>query len=109
LGNSIVYGAGTGVGILVDRGATFTGLYNDVFGNAGGGYSGITDPTGTSGNISSNPRFTTFTDDGDFSDDDLRLGSSSPCINTGNPSAAYNDPDGSRNDMGAFGGPGGSW
>ncbi len=107
--NSIVYGAGTGAGILVDRSSRFSGTYNDVFGNAGGNYSGTTDPTGSSGNISSNPRFTTFTADGDLTDDDLTLTSSSPCINTGNPSAAYNDADGSRNDMGAFGGPEGSW
>ncbi|HEX9973656.1 MAG TPA: T9SS type A sorting domain-containing protein, partial [bacterium] len=29
----------------------------------------------------------------------------SPCIDAGNPDPAYNDLDGSRNDMGAFGGP----
>jgi len=29
----------------------------------------------------------------------------SPCINTGDPNPAYNDPDGTRNDMGAYGGP----
>lgn len=29
----------------------------------------------------------------------------SPCINAGNPAPFYNDPDGSRNDMGAYGGP----
>ena len=37
----------------------------------------------------------------------LQLGS--PCIDAGNPSSQYNDPDGSRNDMGAFGGSGGDW
>ncbi len=30
------------------------------------------------------------------------LSPESPCINTGNPDPAYNDPDGSRSDMGAF-------
>ena len=30
------------------------------------------------------------------------LTSGSPCINAGNPDPQYNDPDGSRNDMGAF-------
>lgn len=30
---------------------------------------------------------------------------SSPAVNTGHPSSFYNDPDGSRNDMGAYGGP----
>lgn len=36
------------------------------------------------------------------------LQSLSPCIDAGNPSAVYNDPDGSRNDMGVYGGPN-SW
>jgi len=33
----------------------------------------------------------------------------SPCIDTGNLSGTYNDADGSRNDMGAYGGPNGDW
>jgi hypothetical protein len=33
----------------------------------------------------------------------------SVCIDSGNPDAAYNDRDGSRNDIGAYGGPGGVW
>jgi len=34
-----------------------------------------------------------------------RLRSGSPCINSGDPAKKFNDPDGSRNDMGAYGGP----
>jgi azurin len=37
------------------------------------------------------------------------LASNSPCINAGDPDFQYNDTDGSRNDMGAYGGPGGDW
>ena len=33
----------------------------------------------------------------------------SVCIDFGNPDSAYNDPDGSRNDIGAYGGPLGNW
>jgi hypothetical protein len=33
----------------------------------------------------------------------------SPCVDAGAPDAQWNDPDGTRNDMGAFGGPGGDW
>ena len=33
----------------------------------------------------------------------------SPCIDAGNPASGYNDVDGTRNDLGAFGGPLGSW
>lgn len=37
-------------------------------------------------------------------DDDYTLSAGSPCRNAGDPSTFSNDPDGSRNDMGAFGG-----
>jgi hypothetical protein len=40
---------------------------------------------------------------------DFTLAKSSPCIDAGDPDPGYNDPDGSRNDMGAFGGPEGDW
>jgi len=40
-----------------------------------------------------------------FSDTLYHLGLGSLCIDAGNPDPAYNDPDGSRNDMGAYGGP----
>lgn len=40
---------------------------------------------------------------------DFKLSQSSPCINSGNSDASYNDPDGSRNDQGAYGGPLGNW
>jgi hypothetical protein len=33
----------------------------------------------------------------------------SPCIDAGDPDRAYDDADGSLNDIGAYGGPGGSW
>jgi hypothetical protein len=40
---------------------------------------------------------------------DFHLSSTSPCSNAGNPAARYNDTDGTRNDMGAYGGPLGNW
>lgn len=48
-----------------------------------------------------NPRF--------VSETDLHLQSTSPCLNAGNPAPRFNDPDGSRNDEGAYGGPLGAW
>jgi len=36
---------------------------------------------------------------------DFRLRSGSPCRNAGDPAKTFNDADGSRNDMGAYGGP----
>jgi hypothetical protein len=44
-----------------------------------------------------------------YTDFDLRLYYESPCKNAGNPDPAFNDPDGSRNDQGAYGGPLGDW
>ncbi len=38
-------------------------------------------------------------------DDNFHLLPGSPCIDTGDPAVSMNDPDGTRNDMGAFGGP----
>ena len=107
--NSILYGANAGYGIVIGSSASYSGSYSDVYGNTTDEYSGITDPTGTSGNISSDPDFASITDDGDYTNDDWSLSTGSACINTGNSSAAYDDDDGTRNDMGAFGGPGGSW
>ncbi len=40
---------------------------------------------------------------------DFRLLPRSVCIDAGNPAEKYNDPDGTRNDQGAYGGPLGDW
>jgi len=50
------------------------------------------------GNINSDPKFI------DPAMANYHLQPTSPCINTGDPSPTYNDSDGSRNDMGAYGG-----
>ncbi|MCK6529601.1 right-handed parallel beta-helix repeat-containing protein [Myxococcota bacterium] len=93
-------GISTGAGVAVLA-------YNDVFGNPDGAYSGgVADPTGTDGNTSADPDFVAFASDGDGLADDLTLGSGSACRDAGDPSAPFNDPDGSRNDQGAYGGPG---
>jgi hypothetical protein len=39
----------------------------------------------------------------------MHLAPLSPCVDAGDPSSEYFDHDGSRNDMGAYGGPGGDW
>jgi hypothetical protein len=52
-------------------------------------------------NITDNPQFV------DAAAGDFRLRPASPCINAGDPNPIYNDADGSRNDMGAYGGPAG--
>ncbi len=77
---------------------SFTGTidsldYNDVYNNSID-YNGITKG---SNDISSDPLY--------VSDSNFHLQSSSPCIDRGDPSSEFNDLDGSRNDMGIYGGP----
>ena len=52
-------------------------------------------------NDTNNPNF--------VSESDCHLSAGSPCIDAGNPGSIYNDSNGSRNDQGAYGGPGGNW
>ena len=73
---------------------TLSSTYNDVFGNGEEEYYGVTAGIGS---ISLLPRFSNT--------NTYRLAEGSPCVNAGNPDTAFNDPDGSRNDMGAYGGP----
>jgi hypothetical protein len=58
------------------------------------------------GNIDADPLFESIYRS---SSSRFKLKTNSPCINTGNPASQYNDADGTRNDMGAFGGPESNW
>jgi len=107
--NTIIFGTTAGGGVRVDGGASWSGNYNNVFGNAGDNYFGIPDPTGTSGNISESPLFVSVTDDGNPTNDNWALTSESPSIDAGDPDAMYYDADGTRNDQGAYGGPASDW
>jgi len=81
-------------GILVDR-------VNNKFYSINSTYSLIQEVTvaGGTGNIVANPLFV------DPENSDFRLEAESPAINAGHPGNEYKDSNGSRNDMGAFGGP----
>ena len=79
-----------------ESGSTYTIDYSDIKGGSTFGAWA----TG-SGNIDSDPLF--------VGNGSYHLQEGSPCINTGNPGVQYYDTDGSRNDMGAYGGPGGDW
>lgn len=95
-------------GIYRGAGSSATIQYCNVYGNDddwGGGAS----LEGSSGNVSGDPAFLSWTDNDDWTDEDLHLGSASVSSNAGNPSTAYYDTDGSRNDQGAYGGPSGGW
>jgi hypothetical protein len=67
-----------------------------VAGEPSASYSDIQGGYPGTGNINIWPAFV------DTAQGDYRLQWGSPCINTGNPNPQYNDPDGSRADMGAF-------
>jgi hypothetical protein len=84
------------------NGATFEISYCDIIGGQSGiniGNYGVIN--WLEGNINLDPLFIGY--------DDYHLQSGSPCIDAGHPDPQYNDPDGTRNDMGAYGGPSGNW
>jgi len=115
--NTIVSYSPAGGGIYAAGGSVPQVSYCDVFGNAGGDYVGMDDPTGSNGNISEAPLF------GDPGSGDYHLKSTvgrwnpstetwvtdavdSPCIDAGDPSSDYSnepDPNGGRVNMGAYG------
>jgi hypothetical protein len=80
--------------------------YSNAYGNTGTAFDGFADPTGSDGNVAVDPAYSDATS-GDPSDWDLTLQPSSPLRDAGDP--AFTDPDGSTADVGAFGGPNGSW
>ena len=69
-------------------------IYNDT---VPASFAGMTDPTGRDGNLSTPPLYI------DPNAADFHLKAGSACIDAGDP--AMRDPDGSRADMGSFGGP----
>jgi hypothetical protein len=69
---------------------------------------GLSGGLGGTGNIGANPMFVDADGADDVigtEDDDVHLLEGSPCIDAGHPAVQYQDIDGSRNDMGAYGGP----
>ncbi|MFB3081611.1 MAG: FG-GAP-like repeat-containing protein [Nitrosomonadaceae bacterium] len=87
--NIIVY---NGIGISSSTNSFPVVLYNDVWNN-GHDYLGLSPGTL---DIMLDPLFVNLF----FEDFHLRPGS--PCIDSGNPAPAFNDPDGTRNDIGAL-------
>ena len=84
--------------------------YNDIYNSNTTGYTYGGSYSAGSGDISSDPDLSDVTCDGNPLNDDWTLDSSSPAKDAGAPSSSYNDTDGSRNDMGPYGGPlGSSW
>jgi PKD repeat protein len=91
--------------ILIDNGTPFFAPFGDpsvTYTCISGGFTG-------EGNIDEDPLFLdpSAGDGNDFDglNANWTLLPGSPCIDAGNPDPVYNDPDDSRNDMGAYGGP----
>ena len=95
--NSIVWDNGIN-GIYFDGGGTLTATYSDIENGTGQSY---TDTTC----VDSAPLFADPLN-GDFHLTWANIptpdSTKSPCIDTGHPDPIYNDPDNTRNDMGAF-------
>jgi len=80
--------------------------FNDMYGNStasygghiGSGQSVVPDPNET-------PNAPQFVGEDTSLGIDMRLQSGSPCRHAGSESTAFNNPDGTRNDQGAYGGP----
>jgi len=70
-------------------------MFNDVWGNIDGQYRDMSDLTGRYGNVSIEPQF--------LGPSDFRLPEDSPLIDNGD--SLLTDPDGTRSDIGLFGGP----
>jgi hypothetical protein len=85
---------GNGIYVNANHVDDYTIKYNDIWNNKNN-YVGL-EPG--EGDISIDPKFVSSTD--------FHLQPTSPAINAGDPDTAYNDPDDSRNDMGAYGGTG---
>lgn len=104
--NTVISGNSGGGGIFASGGGTL--LNSIIWGNSmpvnytsgDAIYSDIQETVDGVGNINTDPL---------FSDELFHLNPLSPCIDTGNPSPEFNDTDGTRNDMGAYGGPNSDW
>ncbi len=97
--NIISFGDSSAITGSTASGSAFT--YNDIY------PAEVEGMTLDTSNLFEDPRFVTdVTSSPEVPADwDLHLQPSSPCIDAGNPDPTYNDKDGSRNDMGAYGGP----
>ncbi|MEN0067359.1 MAG: MopE-related protein [Myxococcota bacterium] len=106
--NTIAVGATDGGGIYGDATAAALSdrFYHLTHQNSGGDWVGFfTTPPESAQALTADPRFLAYTLDGNAADDDLRLQVGSPAIDSGDP--ALVDVDGSRSDLGAWGGPAG--
>lgn len=99
--NNIVAFGRNGVGVGLDSAGSITVRHNNLWGNDSGAYSGSDDRTGIDGNIAVDPDYVDLSIDNDFTNDDLHLNRSSPCLGSGDPETATETVP--EPDIGAFG------
>ena len=102
--NLVVFNLGTG--IYTNAGADVR--HNLAYGNSTDWAGDQGTLTGVDGNLSTDPMVVSITNNLDFTDDDWRPASGSPLLDSGDASSSP-DPDGSRADIGAYGGSLGGW
>ena len=78
-------------------------IYKDFTSRYNINYSDMDTTIDGTGNICTNPQFI------DMSAGNYKLSASSPCKDNGDPQDKFKDYNGSRNDMGAYGGKKGNW
>ncbi len=101
--NAIAAG-NTGTGFRADgSSATAEVRYCDAWDNGADWGEALGDRDGVDGSFSADPEYLAFARDGDPEADYLYLLATSPCRDAGDP--ALSDPDGSRSDLGSYGGP----
>ncbi len=98
--NVVAHNSGTGVAL--HYGGTVSFEHNDWYNNGTDVGAGLTMTIGTDGNINDDPGFTDYSADGDCTNDDLSLSSSSALIDAGHTSIL--DDDGTTSDIGPYGG-----
>jgi len=88
--------ASNGSGIIGDAPTGPPSSFNDLWANSVANYSGTA--TAGPGDLALDPLFD------NTSPSQFALAVGSPCIHAGDPNPVYNNPDGTRNTMGAYGG-----
>jgi hypothetical protein len=92
--NSIVY-KNSSTAMAGDGNGSVSSQYSNFYSESTNWGNNATSGTG---DISSDPLFNNISQG-------YSISSTSPCLNTGNPASVFNDIDGTRNDMGLYGGP----
>lgn len=106
---NVLSGSNVTGGAIMGYGSTYAGTisasYSNFYSNTSAEFYNLTSPVGSSGNVAVSPGYTS-TSASDPASWDLTLKSGSSLSNAGDP--AILDADGSRSDVGAYGGPEGS-